>query len=191
MKPSKLVLTSSLLIVAGLAVWGVSISRADPQVTDGEFAQLGVAPAAPNLRTSAPGQAQGGRSKTKKAQAADPSAERDLKMLADLPAVVLSVEPKLGAADVDPAVREIRVTFSRPMADKSWSWVTFDANAFPKVEGQVHYEKDKRTCVMPVKLEPGKSYVMGINAERFRNFRDVDGQPALPYIVAFRTRSAR
>jgi hypothetical protein len=191
MKPLKLVLTSSILIVAGLAVWGVAISRADPQLTHGGLAQSAAATAAPTLRPNASGQVQGGRSKSKKTQAVDQSNEPDLKMLADLPAVVLSVDPKLGATDVDPTLREIRVTFSKPMADKSWSWVTFDANAFPKVEGQVHYEKDQRTCVMPVKLEPGKTYLVGINAEKFRNFRDVDGQPALPYFVAFRTRSAR
>jgi hypothetical protein len=31
----------------------------------------------------------------------------------------------------------------------------------------------------------------GANSERFRNFKDVDGGPALPYLVAFRTRNKR
>ncbi len=77
------------------------------------------------------------------------------------------------------------------MKDGNWSWVTYDPDRFPKVEGKIHYDKDRLTCVLPVKLEPGKTYLIGINAERFRNFKDLNGQPALPYIVAFRTRAAR
>ncbi len=105
--------------------------------------------------------------------------------------MVLSVEPKVGATDVDPDLREIRVTFSKPMIDQSWSWVSGNVYATPKADGKIHYEKDRRTCVMPVKLEPGKTYVLGINSERFHNFKDVDGRPASPYLVAFRTRAKR
>jgi hypothetical protein len=43
---------------------------------------------------------------------------------------------------------------------------------------------------MPVKLEPGKTYVIGVNSERFRNFKDTKGHPALPYLFVFRTRAA-
>jgi RNA polymerase sigma-70 factor (ECF subfamily) len=171
MMRSKLVTTCPLLIVAGLAAWGASIGLAAPESTDPQSA-----PAA--------------RSRTTKAREDRPGTEVDLKLLADLPAVVLSVEPKLGATGVDPALREIRVTFSKPMTDKSWSW-TGGGDTYPKSDGPIHYEKDRRTCVMPVKLEPGKTYVMGINSERFRNFKDVDGRPASPYLAAFRTRASR
>ena len=41
---------------------------------------------------------------------------------------------------------------------------------------------------MPVKLEPGKTYVVGVNSERFRNFKDEKGHPALPYLIVFRTK---
>ncbi len=76
------------------------------------------------------------------------------------------------------------------MKDKTWSWTEGSAYATPKLEGKIHYEPDKRTCVMPVKLEPGKTYVLGINSERFRGFKDSDGRSALPYLVVFRTRAA-
>ena len=46
-----------------------------------------------------------------------------------------NVEPKVGATDVDPALKEIRVTFSKKMTDKSWSWPTGNKYAAPKVEG--------------------------------------------------------
>ena len=71
----------------------------------------------------------------------------------DLPPVVLNVEPKVGAKDVDPGLREIRVTFSKIRRDKSWSWTEGTVYAFPKLDGNIHYEYDQRTCVMPVKLE--------------------------------------
>jgi RNA polymerase sigma-70 factor (ECF subfamily) len=103
----------------------------------------------------------------------------------------VDIEPKVGATDVDPALREIRVTFSKPMRDKSWSWTSGNVYATPKTNGEIHYENGRRTCVMPVKLEPGKTYVMGINSERFQGFQDADGRPALPYLLAFRTRAGQ
>ena len=77
------------------------------------------------------------------------------------------------------------------MTDKSWSWPTGNKYAAPKVEGgKIHFEPDGRTCVMPVKLEPGKTYVIGVNSERFHGFQDEQGHPALPYLLVFRTKAA-
>jgi len=39
-------------------------------------------------------------------------------------AVVVKTVPEAGTKDVSPGTVEIRVTFSKPMADQSWSWVT-------------------------------------------------------------------
>ena len=47
------------------------------------------------------------------------------------------------------------------MRDKSWSWTEGNVYSVPKLDGTIHYEYDQRTCVMPVKLEPGKTYVLG------------------------------
>ncbi len=111
---------------------------------------------------------------------------------ADFPAFVVETQPKLGDTDVDPAmVKEIRVTFSKPMMDKSWSWTQGNVYAFPETTGPIHYLPDRRTCVMPVKLKPGKTYVMGINGGRFENFKDKAGRPSLHYGLAFRTRAAK
>ena len=54
----------------------------------------------------------------------------------DLPPVVLNVEPKVGAKDVDPGLKEIRVNFSKKMTDKSWSWPTGNKYAAPKTAGR-------------------------------------------------------
>ena len=61
----------------------------------------------------------------------------------DLPPVVINIEPKVGAKDVDPGLREIRVTFSKKMRDKSWSWTEGNVYSVPKLDGKVHYEYDQ------------------------------------------------
>jgi hypothetical protein len=77
------------------------------------------------------------------------------------------------------------------MTDKSWSWTQGNIYSFPESAGPIRYLPDRRTCVMPVKLEPGKTYVIGINGGRFNNFKDADGKPSLPTTLAFRTRAAK
>jgi beta-lactamase regulating signal transducer with metallopeptidase domain len=103
--------------------------------------------------------------------------------------VVVKTVPENGAEDVDPNLTEIKVTFSKDMHDGTWSWTQESAETFPEVTGKIHYQPDKRTCVLPVKLEPGKTYYMSINSERFRNFKDEGRRPAIPYPLSFKTKS--
>jgi hypothetical protein len=42
--------------------------------------------------------------------------------------------------------------------------------------------------VLPVTLEPGKTYTIRLNTEKFRNFKDSDDHPAKPYVLQFSTR---
>jgi predicted Ser/Thr protein kinase len=105
-----------------------------------------------------------------------------------MPPVVLKTVPQSGAAQVDPALTELRVTFSAPMLDGSWSWTTWGEENFPKVTGEIHYLKDGCTCVLPVRLERGKLYATWLNSEKFQNFRDRQGRPAVPYLLIFQTR---
>jgi len=50
---------------------------------------------------------------------------------------------------------------------------------------------DKRTCVVPVELEPEKTYVLWFNLDKFDSFRDIDNNPAVPYLLVFRTGKAK
>src|SRR6266571_3617277 len=68
--------------------------------------------------------------------------------------VVVETFPKAGATDVDPKTDEIKVVFSKDMADGSWSWVRESEATYPKTTGKPKYLKDKRTCVLPVTPEP-------------------------------------
>ncbi len=105
-----------------------------------------------------------------------------------MPPVVVKTVPEAGASNVDPKITEIKVTFSKDMADGTWSWATQSKESFPKVEGKPKYLSDKRTCVLPVKLEPGKTYAIWVNHENYTNFKDADGQSSLPYLLVFKTK---
>lgn len=41
--------------------------------------------------------------------------------------------------------------------------------------------------MLPVKLQPEKTYAIRINSNKFRNFKDSNGVPAVPYLLVFRT----
>jgi len=108
--------------------------------------------------------------------------------VATAPPVVVKTVPQSGASDVDADLKSIQVTFSKDMADGSWSWVQLADETFPKVDGKPKYEANKRTCVLPVKLEPGKTYAIWLNSDKFDNFKDADGRSAVPYLLVFETK---
>ena len=108
----------------------------------------------------------------------------------DAPPVVVKTVPTAGADDVDTdTIKELRVTFSKEMMDKSWSWASDPGyGEEPESAGDVAYDKDKKTCVMPVKLKPGTTYAIWINSGRFTNFKDADGKSSVPYLLVFQTK---
>src|SRR5262245_60511196 len=108
--------------------------------------------------------------------------------VATAPPVVVKTVPQAGASDVDPDLKSIQVTFSKDMADGSWSWVQLADETFPKVDGKPKYEENKRTCALPVKLESGKTYAIWLNSDKFDNFKDADGRSAVPYLLVFETK---
>jgi hypothetical protein len=103
------------------------------------------------------------------------------------PAVIKTV-PGSGAKNVDPSISEIQVTFNKEMMDKSWSWVQVAPENFPQLTDSPRYLEDRRTCVVKVKLEPGKTYIIWLNTQKFTNFKDKDGHPAEPYLLMFETK---
>ena len=101
--------------------------------------------------------------------------------------VVVKTVPEAGSKDVPPGEFEVKVTFSKEMADESWSWSSAWRDSDPKSLGKPHYEADHKTCVMKVKLEPGKTYGWWINSQRFHGFQDTQHHPAIPYLLTFKT----
>lgn len=103
------------------------------------------------------------------------------------PPVVVKTVPTAGATDVDPALTEIKVTYSKAMQDGSWSWSTWGQENYPETTGNPHYLGDARTCVLPVKLQPNKFYAIWLNSEKFKNFKDTGSRSAVPYLLTFFT----
>ena len=103
---------------------------------------------------------------------------------------VIATVPELGATDVNPALEEIVVTFSQPIAPGSYSFVAHpDLGETPDAADDPYFP-DPQTCALPVKLEAGKTYAIGINGPEHRNFRSLnDGTlSAEPYVLIFSTR---
>jgi serine/threonine protein kinase len=121
-------------------------------------------------------------------QSTNSSAEIAAQTLAEQPPIVVETFPVSGAREVEPGVTELRVRFSKPMADGSWSWSTAWQDSTPESIEPPHYLADQRTCVMKVRLDPGRTYGWWLNSEKFKNFTDQAGQPAVPYLLTFQTR---
>jgi hypothetical protein len=103
--------------------------------------------------------------------------------LADRPRVV-KASPDDGATGVDPAIRELRITFNQDMEIRGYSFVG-GGPAFPGA-GRPRWI-DVRTCVLPIRLAPERDYELSINSEQFQNFRSQKGEPAEAYPIQFRT----
>jgi RNA polymerase sigma-70 factor (ECF subfamily) len=102
--------------------------------------------------------------------------------------MVVETVPKTGATDVDPSLTEIRATYNKDMSADSFSWCGDPANGYPETTGDPHYDAKKKTWVLPVKLEPGKTYTIRLNSGQYQAFMDVSGRPAIPYLLQFTTR---
>ncbi len=102
--------------------------------------------------------------------------------------VVVKTVPQAGSDDVAPGVVEIKVTFSKEMADESWTWSNAWKESTPESIGKPRYEADRKTCILKVKLEPNKTYGYWLNSQKFSGFRDTGGRAAVPYLLAFKTK---
>jgi RNA polymerase sigma-70 factor (ECF subfamily) len=120
------------------------------------------------------------------AGAAEPAKEVSIKAM---PPSVVKTVPSAGDTAVDPALKEIKFTFSKDMnTNRNWSFCQISKETYPELAGEIHYLDDKRTCVLPVKLQPGKTYVIWANRAQFNNCRDAGNHPAVPYLLVFETR---
>jgi beta-lactamase regulating signal transducer with metallopeptidase domain len=105
------------------------------------------------------------------------------------PPNIVATSPEVGATDVAPGLKEITVTFDEEMGG-GMSW-TGDGPEYPPVpEGRKAQWRDKRTCVLPVKLQAGHLYRLGINSQSYQNFRSATGVPAIPSAIYFTTQGA-
>lgn len=105
-----------------------------------------------------------------------------------MPPVIVKTVPQSGDSNVDANLNEIKVTYSKDMADGSWSITQVAKENFPEIKAQPKYLTDKRTCVLEVSLESNKTYAIWLNTDRHKNFKDTNQKPAIPYLLIFKTR---
>ena len=105
-----------------------------------------------------------------------------------LPPSVIKTVPTCGDAKVPATTTQIKVTFSKDMMDGGWSFTQISSDSFPEVVGQPEYLADKRTCVLTVNLKPKQTYVLWLNSQKFKNFKDASGNSAVPYLLVFQTK---
>ncbi len=101
---------------------------------------------------------------------------------------VVATQPRNGDQQVTADLREIVVTFDQDMDVAGFSF-TGGGVTFPKVTGRPSW-RTARECVLPVQLEHGHSYVVGINSETKRNFKSKAGLAVSPIVLTFKTRVA-
>ena len=107
-----------------------------------------------------------------------------------MPPSVIKTVPTCGDTMVPASTTHIKVTFSKDMMTKQmWSWCMHSPSTFPEISNKngIKYLADKRTCVLPVKLEPNKTYAIWINNQKSNSFRDASGHPSIPYLLVFKT----
>ncbi len=120
------------------------------------------------------------------------AAEKQADFDPDLPPCVVRAEPADRAKDVDFALREIKVTFDRPMTvGEHYSWIILEQHGvYPGYRGSdpPRWLEDGRTCVLQVRLSPDTVYAVGLNSYRHTGFRDAKGRIAVPYAWVFKTK---
>ncbi len=105
--------------------------------------------------------------------------------MAELPHVVRLTPPD-GARDVSPDLEAIVIEFDKPMNPGGMSIVGRPTDTPPSTE-RGHFEQDGRVFVLPVRLEPGRTYRFSINGIGYSGFRSAGGLPLDPVAVSFTT----
>jgi len=107
------------------------------------------------------------------------------------PPVVVNTFPAAGSTNVDPALTEIRITYSKPMSGRTWSWFTHKNLGYPQMLGDPKLSGDKKTFVRKMQLEPGKLYGLWFNrSDSAGGILDASGIAAVPYLLTFSTAGA-
>jgi hypothetical protein len=102
--------------------------------------------------------------------------------------VVVRTFPANNAADVDPNLTYIRIRFSEAARTDSYSVVNVEGGTPVTVIGTPSFAEGNTLCVLQVKLQPGTSYALGINSQRYHGFCGAQsGVPVTPYVLKFTT----
>lgn len=101
---------------------------------------------------------------------------------------VIAMTPAPGSQVTAGAVT-ITITFDQPMQAKSYSFVILDPAIYPDCAREPRQSADKRSFMLECRAESGRSYAIGFNSARFRNFKSAaNGMAAQPATLHFTAR---
>ncbi len=102
-----------------------------------------------------------------------------------IPTVAKTI-PENGEAYLDPKkFKQLSITFDRDMDTSSADWGEGGEFA-PETTGEIKWTS-KRNCLLPVKLEPGKTYLIEINSSEGSGFCSEEGLQLPPMDFVFET----
>ncbi|MCL2645859.1 MAG: hypothetical protein FWD61_02510 [Phycisphaerales bacterium] len=116
----------------------------------------------------------------------------DEKAPADKPVapLILRMLPANGAVDVDPNTPFLMLRFNQKMGN-GFSWCQTDPDTFPPFDDKyvdARWLSEHTVALLPVRLEPNKTYFIGLNFSPFTGFRsDGANQPLPAYSYTFKT----
>jgi hypothetical protein len=105
--------------------------------------------------------------------------------MAMLPHIKRLVPPNR-AADVDPAITELRMEFDRAMRPGDFA-LRGRKEELPAMPIKGHFDDSRTVFVQPIKLEPGRTYRISINSIWSAGFTSADGLPLDPVEFTFKT----
>jgi len=100
---------------------------------------------------------------------------------------VVRTSPSPGAV-IAPGFFTLSVTFDKPMADGSFSYVQKAHGTFPDCGFPARLSDDKRTFAVRCSVLPSRNYEIWFNSRPYMNFKDLNGISAEPHQLLFRTR---
>ncbi len=100
---------------------------------------------------------------------------------------VVRTEPAHAAVGVDPGTDLLVIEFSESMRPEGMSLVG-GGRSFPELTGDPKWSWATPTRLeIPVALQPGVTYRIGVNSNRYDSLRAVDGTPSVPFPWVFST----
>jgi len=104
------------------------------------------------------------------------------------PKVVKTV-PQNGDDNIMPGLRRIKILFDQDMNHQGHS-VCGGGPTFPEIVGKPRWT-DKRTFMMSAKLKPSTEYELYVNSPSHKNFKNLQGEPAVVYHLKFKTAATK
>jgi len=99
---------------------------------------------------------------------------------------VIKATPDNGDKDVDPTLRRITIEFDQDMDVRYGYSICGGGDQYPKLTGPPRWAS-KRRLFITVRLQPNHDYAFSINCLAALKFRNVVGEPAIPYPITFST----